>query len=67
MGWNDHISDNYSSETEQCPKCGKRFICITEEQVPGFRERDEKICPYCGEELCSSMEYEYTCRKIEGE
>ena len=50
---------------EICPKCGKKFICNVEEQVPGFRTLDEKCCPYCGIKITQSMEYEFFTRKAE--
>lgn len=65
MGWNDHIENSGNTVKEQCPKCGKLYLCYYEEQVPGFRMRDYKICPYCHEVLESSMEYEFSCSQID--
>ena len=68
MGYNDRYFDKPTeNETEKCPVCGKHFICVVTEQVVGCKVRDEKICPYCGAILASSMEYEYTCRKLTNE
>lgn len=64
MGYNDHIGDA-PEETVKCPKCGKRFICWEEDQMPGFRDRDTLRCPYCREEIASSMEVEFHVRKLE--
>lgn len=42
-----------------CPKCKREYIENREEQVIGFRERSENVCPYCGYVLGSSMEWDY--------
>lgn len=55
------------SKVAKCPKCGKSYVQNYEEQVPGFRDRSEDICPYCGSVNGSSMEVEYTNYPIEGE
>ena len=47
-----------------CKHCKKPYCRHETEQVPGFRERDYDICPYCGEENGSSMEWEYSNRKM---
>lgn len=64
MGWNDHMYDNCNKYIEECPHCGKKFLCKETNQVPGFRDRDSKICPYCHSEICSSMEVEYDCQPM---
>ncbi len=43
----------------QCPHCRKIYIQDTETQVPGFRDKDYDICPYCKEINGFSMELEY--------
>ena len=55
------------SKVAKCSKCGKSYVQNYEEQVPGFRDRSEDICPYCGSVNGSSMEVEYTNYPIEGE
>lgn len=42
-----------------CKYCGKPYHQYCEEQVPGFRDRSDDICPYCHEENGSSMSEEY--------
>ena len=46
MGANDHFFDT-PDEITTCPNCGKKVIYWTEDQVPGFRDKDYLICPYC--------------------
>lgn len=50
-----------------CPACHKKYIQECEEQVPGFRDRSEDICPYCKSLNGSSMSVEYTNKPIVGE
>ena len=38
------------TQLAKCKKCGKPYRQECEEQVPGFRDRDYDICPYCGHE-----------------
>ena len=65
MGWNDYIGDlPLRHMVEQCPFCHKFYKCHEEEQVPGCRELDQKICPYCHSEISASMTYEYECKKL---
>ena len=64
MGWNDHIGDT-SDEIITCPHCGKKYLQWTEDQTPGFRIKDEDICPYCGHENGSSMSVEFHNRRME--
>ena len=66
MGWNDHIGDAHNNIVS-CKHCGKKYIQRTEDQQPGFRERDYDRCPYCGKDNGSSMEVEYLNRKLEEE
>ena len=54
-----------STGVVECSHCHKKYIQTTEEQVPGFRDRDDDICPYCGESNGSSMDVEYRNRKLE--
>ena len=42
-----------------CGKCHYLYRRITQEQMPGFREREYDRCPYCGQINDSSMTYEY--------
>ena len=43
-----------------CPKCHKPYRQDKEEQVPGFRDMDYDICPYCHNENGHSMSWEYS-------
>lgn len=49
---------------KMCPKCRRKYKQRTEEQVPGFRDRDYDNCPYCGAENGSSMQVEFYNSKI---
>lgn len=63
MDWNDCLEDfNYLAK---CPKCEKKFKVYQTDQTPGFRDTEHMVCPYCGEIVRSSMEYEYATGKIE--
>lgn len=46
-------------QIEKCPYCEKEFYCVYVEQTPGFRDTEEKVCPYCKKVLRTSMEYEF--------
>ena len=48
------------SQVVVCKKCGKPYHQDCEEQVPGFRDMDYDICPYCGNENGRSMSEEYS-------
>ena len=48
-----------------CSKCNRTYLCEIVEQVPGFRDTEEEICPYCGEVVRTSLEYEFHTTKIE--
>lgn len=62
MGANDHFFDT-PDEVVVCSNCHKQFSYWTEDQVPGFRDKDYLICPYCHAELSSSMDIEFHVRK----
>lgn len=64
MGWNDHLNNDFDY-VDSCPKCGKKFKVSTTEQIPGFRAREYLYCPYCGTEVRSSMECEFSSYKME--
>lgn len=65
MGWNDHLNDfNY---VNVCKKCRRRYKVYETEQIPGFRDTEYEICPYCGEINRASMEYEFSTEKMENE
>lgn len=49
---------------ERCKSCHNFYDQEIIEQVPGFRDKSYDICPYCGVVNGSSMEVEYTNRKI---
>lgn len=42
-----------------CESCHKVYRRTVNEQIPGCREREYDICPYCGNDNGSSMNYEY--------
>ena len=47
--------------TRVCPHCGREYAVEEYEQVPGCRDWEEEVCPYCGETISRSMEwYFYT-------
>ena len=50
-----------------CKKCNRKYRQMLEEQTPGFRIKDEDICPYCGFVNGTSMEYEFYNEKMENE
>ena len=61
------LADNgivYGSNVVKCSHYGKNYRQETESQIPGFRDRDYDICPYCHETNGSSMEVEYHNCKI---
>lgn len=61
--------EDFAEETRivVCKICGKRYRQSVEEQVPGFRDRSEDICPYCNKSNGSSMSEEYTNSKLSDE
>lgn len=64
----NHLNDtSLEQELVTCPKCHKLFKCMESEQTPGFRDKDYLCCPYCGNVLRSSMEYEFFCSKLTDE
>ena len=65
MGWNDRLELENFSYVATCPKCGKRFKVYEYEQIPGFRDTERLICPYCNTTVYESMEYEYGTEKME--
>lgn len=60
MGFNDRYPEDFIEHIVTCDMCGKRFRFITEEQIPGFRMKDELYCPYCSTLLAQSMEVEFS-------
>lgn len=54
-----------TKNTVKCPHCNKTYIQEVEEQIPGFREMDYDICPYCNAENGRSMSEEYYNSKVE--
>ncbi len=65
MGWNDHFCDILLEyKIRKCKNCGEYYRCEETEQVPGFREMDEEICPHCKNINGRSMEWEYSCYKL---
>lgn len=47
------------SNVVKCHNCGKPYRQDCEEQVPGFRDMDYDVCPYCDHVNKSSMSEEY--------
>ena len=47
----------------ECPKCKKTFEVSEIPQTPGFRWKEELVCPYCSSVIRSSMEYEFIVTK----
>ena len=64
MGWNDHLEDYRFNYVCVCPHCGKQFLVYEEEQIPGFRNLEDMICPYCNSVVKQSMEFEYRTYEI---
>lgn len=58
----NHLKEQ--SYVVSCPKCKRKFKVYETNQIPGFRDTEDMICPYCGEKVKTSMEYEYTTEKI---
>ena len=50
-----------------CSSCLKIYRQTLKKQVPGFREREEDSCPYCGNVNGSSMEHDYWNTAIDEE
>ena len=48
---------------ENCPFCKEQMLVTATPQEPGYRFREELICPYCGKIVRSSLEYEYKTEK----
>lgn len=44
----------------ECKSCKKRYLQWVVNQVPGFRDKDYDVCPYCGYINGSSMDEEYS-------
>lgn len=49
---------------QNCNKCGKKFLVhITSMNVPGGKDREEVVCPYCnadnGYRMTSGFVYTY--------
>lgn len=52
------------SVVKECPFCGHKYICYEEEQIPGFKDWEEEVCPHCDHVIRTSMEYEFRTYKI---
>lgn len=70
MVWKFNIfGDSYDKTTEEytyaCPKCKKKFRVTETTQTPGFRMREECICPYCDEVVKTSMSVEFDVEKMD--
>ncbi len=49
----------------KCEACGKTYEQVTFEQVPGFRDREEDACPYCGNVRRTSWDVDFVNTKKE--
>jgi len=47
------------SNVKVCTHCRNLYRQMIDEQIPGFREREDDTCPYCGESNDSSMRYDF--------
>lgn len=68
LAYNENgMLQNYPEEHHivECKSCQKRYHQSITDQVPGFRDRDYDVCPYCGYTNGSSMDVEYSNRPIE--
>jgi phage FluMu protein Com len=50
---------NCSRRTVTCNYCNKKYMQTVQEQLAGFRDWEEDICPYCHEVNKTSMSEEY--------
>lgn len=50
---------------KKCPHCGKTYICGIIAQRPGYKWREEQICPYCNKIVRTSLEFEFYTEKLE--
>lgn len=55
----DIVDFTWRKTIKTCPHCDKKFYCYEKEQIPGFRDFEEMICPNCLKVIKRSMEYEY--------
>ena len=53
------VDFTWRKSKETCPFCNKEFLCYEKDQIPGFRNTEEKICPYCFGVIKTTLEYEY--------
>ena len=68
MGFNDHYPEDYIEHNVVCSLCGKKFRFNTQEQMKGFRTKDELYCPHCKSLLATSMTVEFShIEKLEEE
>lgn len=58
------VPETRSNESlKTCRCCGRAYRQSKVAQKEGFKEREEDICPYCGNSNGSSLEWEFTNRK----
>ena len=50
---------------KECECCHKKFRVYETDQIPGCRFPEDLVCPYCGELLRTSLEYEFMTEKLE--
>lgn len=62
---NGNLKDFEEDEQKvTCKKCHKQYLQETIEQVPGFREVEKDVCPYCGYVNGRSGDVDYINSKI---
>lgn len=58
------VDDRWLQSKEICPHCKKTFNCYRKPQIPGFRDAEDMICPYCDKLVKTSMEWEFYTETI---
>jgi len=61
----NRIQSSWNRTNVKCVHCGKVYIQYIEEQIPGCRDKEYDICPYCNKENGSSMELDFFNSKVE--
>ena len=68
LSYDENGNLRYYEEDQQkvvCGKCHKTYLQEAEEQVAGFREVDDDVCPYCGYINRRSGDVEFFNHKLE--
>ncbi|MBO5351893.1 MAG: hypothetical protein J6A77_01215 [Lachnospiraceae bacterium] len=62
---NNKICEFENSENlTVCGSCHNIYRQVIKNQIPGFREKEEDVCPVCGNTSAISMEFEYINSKL---